>query len=95
MAARSESKRVQVTKPGRPAPRQRSAVVPASAERGNYFKEVFDELRKVIWPSWSELSRMTGVVVATVVLLAALIGVVDFVLGGIVQHIYTNTTTGK
>jgi preprotein translocase subunit SecE len=59
-----------------------------TAERGNYFKEVWEELKKVVWPARDELSRMTGIVIATVILFSAIIGVADYVLGIAVKQLY-------
>ena len=68
-----------------------------SGRRFAYFRGVWEELRKVIWPTWPELSRMTGVVVVTVILFSLLIGGADLLLGSAVKQIYSNsmTTTGS
>ncbi len=44
-----------------------------------YFKEVIAELKKLTWPTRSELISHTGAVLAFVVGMAILIGVIDFV----------------
>ena len=81
----------------RSAPRQpRGPVTPPRAEKGgNYITEVVAELRKVVWPTWSELQRMTGVVIVTVILLAAIIGLADLLLSLVVKQLYVQggTTT--
>jgi preprotein translocase subunit SecE len=43
-----------------------------------FLRETIDELRKVVWPTLPELYRYTLVVVATVVVIATFIGLVDF-----------------
>jgi preprotein translocase subunit SecE len=43
-----------------------------------YFLEIWDELRKVVWPTLPELYRYTLVVVVTVVVFAGFIGAVDY-----------------
>ena len=43
-----------------------------------FFREVIDELRKVVWPTWGELYRYTLVVLFTVLVLGAFIGGVDY-----------------
>ncbi|MBV9100377.1 MAG: preprotein translocase subunit SecE [Candidatus Dormibacteraeota bacterium] len=61
-----------------------------------YFRGVWDELKKVVWPGREELLRMTGIVVATVVLFALLIGGADYILSLGVRQLYTtsgSTTT--
>jgi preprotein translocase subunit SecE len=58
-----------------------------------FLREVFDELRKVVWPTPGELWRYTMVVVATVVVLAVFIGGVDFVTGEAVKRwVYSGIT---
>ena len=58
-----------------------------------FLREVYDELRKVVWPTPGELWRYTMVVVATVVVLAVFIGGVDLVVGEAVKHwVYSGLT---
>jgi preprotein translocase subunit SecE len=45
-----------------------------------FLREVFDELRKVVWPTWGELYRYTLVVIFTVIVIGAFIGGVDYAL---------------
>jgi preprotein translocase subunit SecE len=52
-----------------------------------FLREVFDELRKVVWPTWGELYRYTLVVIFTVIVIGAFIGGVDYALGVIAQHL--------
>lgn len=51
-----------------------------------FMREVFDELRKVVWPTAGELYRYTLVVVVTVLVIASFIGTVDYALGELVKH---------
>ncbi len=75
-----------VRTPSRPP---RGPVTPPRPEKGgNYFAEVVAELRKVVWPTWDELRRMTGVVILTVILLAAIIGLADLLLSMAVKQLY-------
>ena len=60
----------------RPSARSQRAAARASG-RSNYFVESYQELRKVVWPAWPELWRMTGVVVVTVILVGVFIALVD------------------
>jgi len=46
-----------------------------------FFKEVQVEIRKVSWPTRTELRDSTIVVIATVLIVAAYVGAVDRVLG--------------
>ena len=54
-----------------------------------FLREVYDELRKVVWPTWAELYRYTLVVIVTVIVIGGFIGGVDYALGAIAKkYIY-------
>jgi preprotein translocase subunit SecE len=55
-----------------------------------FLREVFDELRKVVWPTWGELYRYTLVVIFTVIVIGAFIGGVDYALGEIAKRFIYN-----
>ena len=55
-----------------------------------FLREVYDELRKVVWPTWGELYRYTLVVIFTVIVLGAFIGGVDYGLGEIARRFIYN-----
>ena len=58
-----------------------------------FLREVFDELRKVVWPTWGELYRYTLIVIFTVIVLGAFIGGVDYALELIARRfIYSGAT---
>ena len=57
-----------------------------SGARSGFLREVFDELRKVVWPTWGELYRYTLVVIVTVIILGVFIGGVDYLLGEGLKH---------
>jgi preprotein translocase subunit SecE len=46
---------------------------------GGFFREVVSELRKVIWPTRKELLTYTGVVIAFVVVMTAIVAGLDYV----------------
>jgi len=52
-----------------------------------YLRDVRTELKKVVWPDRRQTVIYTGVVVASVTLVAALIWVVDTILSGILSFI--------
>ena len=76
--------------PGRPRP---PVGPPVGAGDRNYFASVVEELRKVVWPTWNELGRMTGVVVTTVILMAVIVSAADYGLGFIVKQLYATPGT--
>jgi preprotein translocase subunit SecE len=45
-----------------------------------FFKDSFAELKKVQWPSRSEVASSTKVVLVSVLIFAAVFGIVDFLL---------------
>ena len=53
---------------------------------GRFLREVFDELRKVVWPTWGELYRYTIVVIFTVIVLGIYIGGADYLLGELARR---------
>jgi preprotein translocase subunit SecE len=58
-----------------------------------FMREVYDELRKVVWPTPQELYRYTLVVVATVIIISVFIGGVDALVSkGAERYIYNTVT---
>ena len=57
---------------------------------GRFLREVYDELRKVVWPTWGELYRYTLVVIFTVIVIGAFIGGVDYALGELARRVIYN-----
>jgi preprotein translocase subunit SecE len=55
-----------------------------------FLREVYDELRKVVWPTWGELYRYTLVVIFTVIVLGAFIGGVDYAVGEVARRLIYN-----
>jgi preprotein translocase subunit SecE len=60
---------------------------------GRFLREVYDELRKVVWPTPGELYRYTLVVIFTVLVLGLFIGGTDFLLGQITKGALYNGTS--
>jgi preprotein translocase subunit SecE len=54
---------------------------------GRFLREVFEELRKVVWPTWPELYRYTLIVLFTVALLGGFIGGTDYLLGEFAKRV--------
>jgi preprotein translocase subunit SecE len=58
---------------------------------GQFFRDVFDELRKVVWPTAGELYRYTLVVLFTVAILGIFIGGTDYLLEQLAKRTLYNT----
>ena len=57
---------------------------------GRFLREVYEELRKVVWPTGGELYRYTLVVIFTVIVLGAFIGGTDYLLGELAKRVIYN-----
>ena len=53
-----------------------------------FFQESFAELRKVTWPSRDEAVASTKVVLVSTLLIAAMLGLVDFILFKLVDWLF-------
>jgi preprotein translocase subunit SecE len=67
-------------KPAKPA---KPAAKPAKPKKENrivrYFKQTRAELRKVTWPSREEAIRLTAIVLGMTIVMAAFLGLVDYI----------------
>jgi preprotein translocase subunit SecE len=75
-------KREEQRKAAAPRPQPRAAGPTARRERTkprDFFREVVAELRKVAWPTRQEVAAYSLVVLVSVVVIAAVIFVMDFV----------------
>ena len=55
-----------------------------------FLREVYDELRKVVWPTWGELYRYTLVVIVTVIVIGGFIGAVDYAVSEVAKRFIYN-----
>jgi len=63
---------------------------PSEFAPGRFLREVYEELRKVVWPTAGELYRYTLVVIFTVVLLGICIGGTEYLLGELAKRVIYN-----
>jgi preprotein translocase subunit SecE len=63
---------------------------PSEFAPGRFLREVYEELRKVVWPTAGELYRYTLVVLFTVVLLGIFIGGTDYLLEQLARRVIYN-----
>jgi len=55
----------------------------------NYFQESYKELmEKVTWPTWIQLQQSTMIVLASTLLITAIVWIMDFVAAGGLNFIY-------
>ena len=70
---------------------KKSAEATSQEGIGRFLRDVYDELRKVVWPTGPELYRYTLVVIFTVIVLGIFIGGTDYVLAEAAKRtIYNN-----
>ena len=62
-------------------------IVSAGPRSIQFVKEAWQELKKVHWPARKETYQATAIVVAVVLVVAAFLGVVDFLLSYAMQYI--------
>jgi preprotein translocase subunit SecE len=72
---------------------KKSAEATSQGGIGRFLRDVYDELRKVVWPTWGELYRYTLVVIFTVIAIGGFIGAVDYALDEFARRfIYSGIT---
>lgn len=52
-----------------------------------FFREVKSEMKKVVWPTWSQTLNNTLVVIAFIILIGIFMAIVDFIFSGIVRGV--------
>jgi preprotein translocase subunit SecE len=67
--------------------RSASASVGTVQKVGGFLQEFRTEMKKVTWPARKETLSSTAVVIVTVLIIVAFLGLVDFALGKIVQSV--------
>ena len=75
--------------------KKRAETAPQGGGALRFLREVFDELRKVVWPTWGELYRYTLVVIFTVIVIGVFIGGVDYLVGELVRRYLYPVTGGS
>jgi len=52
-----------------------------------FFREIFDELKKVVWPTRTEIFRLTTIVIFLSVIMGLYIGGLDYIFTQAIQAI--------
>ena len=50
-----------------------------------FFREVKSEMKKVVWPTWSQTVNNTVIVIAVIIMVGICLTIVDTIFGGIVR----------
>ena len=50
-----------------------------------FFKDIISELKKVTWPTFKDLMKYTGAVLAFIIVAAILVGLMDFGLKSLIE----------
>ena len=66
--------------------REASAGAPLRSWRPRFFMDIFNELRKVSWPSREDVRHLTVVVVVVTLILGAILGAIDIGFGWLVDN---------
>ncbi len=56
---------------------------------GEFFREVWAELKKVTWPNREETISSTGIVLVVTVVVALYLGLVDFILSTVIKSVFS------
>lgn len=56
--------------------------------RFGFFGDIIAELRKVTWPSRQELTRLTGLVLAVLIVFGLLLGLTDFGFSRLINAVF-------
>ncbi len=73
---------------GRATPRREASAGTATPRswRPRFFMDIFNELRKVSWPSRADIRHLTVVVVVVTLFLGAVLGAIDIGFGWLVDN---------
>ena len=61
--------------------RQRSSEAARSGPRFQFFREIIGELRRTVWPTREQATRLTTVVIVISLAVGVMLGLLDLVLG--------------
>ena len=52
-----------------------------------FAKEVKSEMKKVVWPSWSQTVQHTMIVIAVIIIVGIFLAIIDAIFGGVVRGV--------
>jgi preprotein translocase subunit SecE len=71
--------------------KNRTATAKRTVTRPNFFGETVNELKKVVWLSWQDTLRLTGLVLLVTIVVGIILGVIDFGFSKIVDAFLLGT----
>lgn len=57
------------------------------ARIAKFFREVKSEMKKVVWPTWSQTVNNTVIVIAVIIIVGVFLAIVDTLFGGVVRGV--------
>ncbi len=69
-------------------PRRNAAARIAPRLGGQFFVEVWSELRKVVWPTREEATRLTVMVLTVSIVVGVVLGIFDFGFATAIRHLF-------
>jgi preprotein translocase subunit SecE len=65
-----------------------SQAIKAKSSRFAVVRDIFDELKKVVWPSRKETTRLTVMVIGLVIVMGIFLGALDFGFSQLVAKVF-------
>ena len=62
----------------------------ATAKKPGFFAKIakfFREMKKVVWPTWSQTVNNTAIVIAVIIMVGVFLAIVDTLFGGVVRGV--------
>lgn len=57
------------------------------ARIAKFFREVKSEMKKVVWPTWSQTVNNTVIVITVIIIVGLFLAIVDTIFGGVVRGV--------
>ena len=83
--ARKKLKEAEKAKSGAKKDKAEKADKKRSKKAKRFWKDFRGEIKKIVWPDFKTVMKNTGIVLATVVVIGAMVWILDFILSGSVR----------
>jgi len=81
MAEEKENKSKNIVKAEKKEPAPGKEKMKLGAKIKKFFKDYRSEMKKIVWPTRSQVIKNTGVVLVAIIFIAAIVGILDLVFG--------------